>query len=833
MSRARYSKILRPVLRIAVPAILVTAALLIRIDLGRRFGPGLPAFTLFYPAILFSALLFGLWTGILATVLSTFLSAIWIFPPIGQFKVEKTSDVLSLILFFCVGSLLSAMAEGYRRNQRKIGVLEKQQALRESRAKLETALESMSEAVFISDAAGNLIDFNHAFATFHKFALKSECPSNLEQFRAAIEIFTPDGQRAPLDTLPVLRALRGETVTDAEFTLRRKDTGESWIGCYNFSPILDTDGAIIGSVVVARDITEQKKAEHALRVSESRYRTAFQTSLDAIAITRISDGLYIEVNQAFLEMTGYERHEVIGQSSLGLGVWSHPHDRANLMEVVRQRSSCRDFQSRFTRKNGQLFWVLLSVSAIEIDRESCTLSVIRDISEALSAEDEIRDLAFFDPLTGLANRQLLIEQLKKSVALGASSHRKRALLLVDLDNFKSLNDSLGHQTGDLLLQEVAQRVNRCVREVDTVGRLGGDEFAVLLEDLSETSEEAAAHALTIAEKILAHVDQVYRLDGHDCASTCSIGITVFGDDHKNVTEVLQQADIAMYQAKAAGRNTTHFFAPGLQAIVTAHAALEEALRHALKNNEFELYYQPQFDHGRLAGAEALLRWNHPTLGILAPGSFVSLAEETRLIIPLGNWVLDSACRQIAAWADQPQTADLRLAVNISAIQLRKEDFVDSVLTALYRTGANPHNLRLEITESMLVTNVEDVIAKMKVLRSHGLGFSLDDFGTGYSSLAYLRRLPVDQLKIDRSFVRDIIDDAASSVIAQTIINLSKAMGLPVIAEGVETVEQRSMLEGLGCHSFQGYLFSAPLPIAQFELFLAESREPFETPTSNA
>jgi diguanylate cyclase (GGDEF)-like protein/PAS domain S-box-containing protein len=832
MASAKYRKILRPVLGIAVPTVLVTATLLVRLALARRFGPVLPAFTLFYLPVLFAALLFGFWAGLLATLLATVMAATWIFPPIGHLKVESSKDAISLAFFFCVGSIMSAMAEGYRRNQVKIGVLEKQQALRESRAKLETALESMSDAVFISNAVGAIVDFNSAFATFHKFSSKSACPSNSSEFRALLEFCTADGEQVSWHEWPVLRALRGETVANAEYRLRRTDTGETWIGCYNFSPIRDSDGTVIGSVVVARDISDQKRAEYTLRASETRYRTAFQTSLDAIAITRMRDGMYIDVNETFVETTGYERHEVIGQSSLALGLWSDPQDRENLMEILRQRSSCRDFQARFTKKDRGLFWVLLSVSIIEIDGETCALSIIRDISEAMSAEDEIRHLAFFDPLTGLANRQLLIEQLKKSVALGANSHRKRALLLVDLDNFKSLNDSVGHHIGDLLLQEVAQRVNSCVREVDTVGRLGGDEFAVLLEDLSETSEEAAAHALIIAEKILADVDHPYRLDGHDCASTCSIGITVFGDEHESVSEVLQQADIAMYQAKAAGRNSARFFAPGLQAVVSAHAAMEEALRRAIKNNEFELYYQPQLERGRLISAEALLRWNHPTLGILLPGSFIPLAEETRLIVPLGNWVLESACGQIAAWSDRPRTANLTLAVNISAVQLRKQEFVDSVLAALDRTGANPRNLRLEITESMLVTDVEEVIAKMNLLKSHGLGFSLDDFGTGYSSLSYLRRLPVDQLKIDRSFVRDINMDPASRVIAETIISLSKAMDLPVMAEGVETLEQKTLLEGLGCHSFQGYLFSEPLRLHEFEQFIVEFREAVETPYSN-
>ena len=390
------------------------------------------------------------------------------------------------------------------------------------------------------------------------------------------------------------------------------------------------------------------------------------------------------------------------------------------------------------------------------------------------------------------------------------------MLFVDLDNFKTLNDTLGHQTGDLLLQEAARRLSACVRDTDTVGRLGGDEFVLMLEDLSEVPEDAAAQAKAVGEKILAAVTQPYHLDGRECRSSASIGISVFGALKENSSEVLQQADIAMYQAKAAGRNTLRFFAPALQAAVNARAELEEDLRHAVGNEEFELYFQPQIDRNRLIGSEALIRWNHPKRGMLAPGEFIAQAEETGLIIPIGKWVLETSCRLIASWAGRRQTANLSIAVNISARQFRQPDFVEQVLTALKSTGANPGRLKLELTESMLLENIEEVIGKMRELKSHGLRFSLDDFGTGYSSLAYLKRLPLDQLKIDRSFIRDILADESSAAIAQTIISLSRAMGLPVIAEGVETDEQREFLNRLGCHAFQGFLFGRPLPLKEFE-----------------
>ena len=445
----------------------------------------------------------------------------------------------------------------------------------------------------------------------------------------------------------------------------------------------------------------------------------------------------------------------------------------------------------------------------------------RELRRLQVAHDEIRNLAFYDPLTGLPNRRLLLNQLHQTLATSRKNNRKRAMLFVDLDNFKTLNDTLGHQIGDLMLQDVAQRVTRCIRQSDIVARLGGDEFVVLLEELSEVPEEAVAQAKAIGGKILNAISKPYLLSGHECRSTSSIGITVFGSYPEAANTVLQEADIAMYQAKAEGRNKMHLFAPALQAAVNARAEMEGDLRQAIENNQFVLYYQPQVERGRLVGAEALVRWNHPRHGILAPGKFIPMAEETGLILPLGNWVLESACRQIAVWAEREETSNIAVSVNISAGQLRQTDFVESVLRTLHATGANPRNLKLELTESMLVDNVEDIILKMTELKSHGLRFSLDDFGTGYSSLSYLKRLPLDQLKIDRSFVRDILSDSHGGAIAQTIVSLSRTMGLSVIAEGVETEAQRKFLVDLGCQAYQGYLFSRPVPVKEFELLLWE------------
>jgi len=390
------------------------------------------------------------------------------------------------------------------------------------------------------------------------------------------------------------------------------------------------------------------------------------------------------------------------------------------------------------------------------------------------------------------------------------------LLFVDLDDFKSLNDTLGHSMGDLLLQDVARRLTDCVHEADTVARYGADEFVVMLEDLSLNSEEAADEAEIVGEKMLAALAQPFLLAGRETQGTASIGITVFGDKRESTSEVLQQADMAMHQAKTAGGNTVRFFAPALQAAVNARAAMKEDLSQAIAANQFLLYYQPQVDATGLIGVEALMRWKHPERGLVPPNDFIPLAEETGLILPLGTWALETACRQIAEWANRKESAHIQIAVNISARQFCCPDFVEHILATLHQTGANPKNLKLELTESMLANDIEEVIAKMTLLKSHGLTFSLDDFGTGYSSLSYLKRLPLDQLKIDRAFVQDILADVASASIAQTIISLGRAMDLSVIAEGVETEAQRKFLHSLGAHSFQGYLFSRPLPLEELE-----------------
>ena len=476
------------------------------------------------------------------------------------------------------------------------------------------------------------------------------------------------------------------------------------------------------------------------------------------------------------------------------------------------------------RLDGSTFWARTRGCLLDPNApEAGSIWVFEDITERKATEHEINSLAFYDPLTRLPNRRLLLDRLKQALASSVRSGRGCALLFIDLDNFKTLNDTLGHGMGDLLLLEVAQRLATCIREEDTMSRLGGDEFVAVLETLSENMEEAAAQAEAVGRKILSVLNQTYLLVGEEHHSAASIGITLFNDRQDTVEDLLKRADMAMYQAKAAGRNTLRFFNAEMQAAVTERAALEAGLHEAILKEQFLLYYQAQVSgDGQTTGAEVLVRWNHPQRGIVSPAEFITLAEETGLILPLGHWVLNTACTRLALWAKQPEMARLSLAVNVSARQFHRDDFVEQVLAVLERTGADPQRLKLELTESLLISNIEDVIAKMSELKKFGVGFSLDDFGTGYSSLSYLKRLPLDQLKIDQGFVRDILVDPNDAAIAKMIVALSESLGLAVIAEGVETEAQRDFLAHHGCHACQGYLFSRPLPLDEFEVFATQN-----------
>jgi len=572
-------------------------------------------------------------------------------------------------------------------------------------------------------------------------------------------------------------------------------------------------------IVTLRTRAEHSRAEEQIQIAA----TAFEAQ-EGIVITDAKQ-VILRVNRAFTDITGYTSDEVIGSTPRLLR--SGHHDAAYYRTMWNRIHADGSWQGEIwnRRKDGDLYPEWLNITAVKNAKGDVThyVGTMIDITERKEAERKIEHLAFYDLLTGLPNRRLFVDRLQQAMAGSARSRRMGALLFIDLDNFKIVNDTCGHDVGDRLLIEVARRLDTCVRDGDTISRLGGDEFVAMLEDLSEQPQEAAAQARIVASKVLETLNLPYAIAGRVHHSTPSIGATLFVGNEDSVDELLKQADIAMYQAKSAGRNTLRFFDPEMQAAVAARASLEADLRQGIEGREFVLHYQPQVDGDRrIIGAESLLRWQHPGRGMISPAQFIPLAEETGLILPIGQWVLEEACARLADWSRDEARRDLILAVNVSARQFRQPDFVARVRLALDKACAPAARLKLELTESLVLDNVEDTIEKMGALKELGVGFSMDDFGTGYSSLSYLTRLPLDQLKIDQSFVRKLPESATDAVVVQSIITLAESLGIAVIAEGVETETQRLFLERHGCPIYQGYLFSKPVALADFEALLRPS-----------
>ncbi|MDD2701647.1 MAG: EAL domain-containing protein [Sideroxydans sp.] len=563
-----------------------------------------------------------------------------------------------------------------------------------------------------------------------------------------------------------------------------------------------------------RLIAEREAAANDLRIAA----TAFE-SQEGMIITD-ADNRILRVNKAFTRITGYEPHEVLGQDPKLLGSGRQNGDfYADMWQQINAHEYWEgEIWNR--RKNGEIYPEFLSIATVR-DRDGKVINFVgsfSDITRRKNAEEEVRSLAFYDPLTHLPNRRLLLDRVQQTWVASQRNKRGNALLFIDLDNFKNLNDTLGHDVGDLLLQHVAERLTRCVRNGDTVARLGGDEFVVMLEDLSPDRIEAAEQTEGVGEKILAALNQPYLLDGIEYHNSPSIGATLFHDHQNGTEELFKHADIAMYQAKKAGKNTMRFFDPEMQEIISARAKLENEMHTGLELGQFELYYQLQVDEQHIPrGAEALIRWHHPKQGLITPIHFIPLAEESGLILPLGLWVLETACAQLKSWQDSAATRHLVLSVNVSAKQFRQPDFAGQLADIVRKHQIDPTCLKLELTESMLLDNTSEVVNTMLALRKIGVQFSLDDFGTGYSSLQYLKRLPLDQLKIDRSFVNDIVDENSDRAIVRTIIAMALELGMDVIAEGVETEPQLQLLRNKGCRHFQGYLFGRPTPISQLDL----------------
>jgi diguanylate cyclase (GGDEF)-like protein/PAS domain S-box-containing protein len=554
----------------------------------------------------------------------------------------------------------------------------------------------------------------------------------------------------------------------------------------------------------------------ALEAANLRLHTTasvFERSIEGIVITNPEQRV-IEVNRAFTEITGYTAEESIGGTPRLLS--SGWHDDAfyrGMWEAVRTQGY---WQGEVTnrRKTGEVYrqWLTLCADYNDHNEVVCYIGMFYDITEKRLSEERIARLAYYDALTGLANRRLFEDRLENAVLTARRKGTSLAVLFIDLDRFKPVNDSLGHKAGDTLLKQVAARLSGIVRDCDTTARLGGDEFAILLAGESGERQQVTA---AVAQRILDALAAPFVIEGREIATGASIGISFYPADGSTPEMLIKHADVAMYQAKHGGRNRYRFFLPAMNAGALERLGLEEGLRHALERNEFELYFQPKVctASGILTGAEALLRWRHPERGLVPPGEFIPIAEETGLIVPIGAWVLEQACLRVKEW-EGCLPSGFRIAVNLSARQLQGE-IDETVRELLAATAADPARIELELTESMLMDDTERSIALMDKLAAFGVQLALDDFGTGYSSLAYLKRFPIQKLKIDRSFVSDLPDDRGAIAIVQATIALAHSLGMTVVAEGVETAAQRDFLRVAGCGECQGYLFGAPVPVAQF------------------
>ncbi|MBK4733988.1 EAL domain-containing protein [Noviherbaspirillum pedocola] len=724
-------------------------------------------------------------------------------------RVPRTLDARQMQTMQILAGQVMALLE-LRRQRRDLGqLLEERDRMNDV---LRNQAHSLQDAQRIAGMGGWELDAGSRKLRCSEelYSLLDLPPRAAEDLPSLLRLVPPSDRRRVAAAIDC--ALQGAAL-DIEHRIRLPDGSQRSVRQRAEMRVRDGGHRVL--VGTMQDITEQHASQGTLRLLHD----CISRIKDAIMITEASElaepgPRILFVNEAFERITGYAAAEVIGRSPRMLQ--GPKTDRQQLRRIGEALDHCEPVTAELLNyaRDGSTFWVECTISPVtdQSGAISYFVAVQRDITERKRAEAEIERLAFYDSLTALPNRRLLMDRLQQSLEAARRSGMVGALIFLDVDNFKTLNDTLGHDKGDLLLQQIARRIESCVRRCNTVARLGGDEFVILLEDLGRDAETGAAHAEVVIEKILEafRADFVLGADRYHC--TPSMGVALFDREHGDVDDLFKRADLAMYQAKAAGRNTACFFDPAMQSAINARVALEREIREALARGEFLLYYQPQTDSaGNTIGMEALVRWRHPQRGLVSPDYFIRLAEETGLILPLGLWVLESACRQLREWGGQRGGGNWPVSVNVSASQFRHPQFVELVLKVVRDSGIDPRRLKLELTESVLVENPEETIAKMARLREAGVGFSLDDFGTGYSSLSYLKRLPLDQIKIDRSFVRDVLTDPNDAAIARTILALGQILGLQVVAEGVESGAQRDFLESLGCHAYQGYFFSHPMP----------------------
>lgn len=634
----------------------------------------------------------------------------------------------------------------------------------------------------------------------------------------------------------IAACIKDKTVYNQEYRVLGDGNRIRWVHSHG-DVQRDLKGHAVRMFGVMQDATDRVLAATLLAEAANHTQVILDNVVDAI-ITIDEHGLIESFNSAATRIFGYTLDEVRGQNVKMLMPDPYRAEHDGYIDAHKNTGVNRIIgigrEVTGLHKNGQVFPIHLAVSGVVRDGKRLYIGLIRDITQQRKAEAEIQHLAFFDHLTDLPNRRLLQDRIQRTLLACERNGQMAALAMLDLDDFKTLNDTRGHEAGDLLLVELGQRLLKAVREGDTVARLGGDEFVVLLDNLGQDRESAAAHAETAVRKLLAVFQEPFHPQGRGHKTSASLGLTLFDGRSATPDTLLGQSDMAMYQAKADGRNTYRFFDAELQVSLNARASLERDLLQGLEQQAFALVYQPQVDQkGHTTGFEALIRWRHPVRGPVSPAQFIPIAEQTGFIRPLGHWVLKTACERLVYWAAQPQTAALTVAINVSAHQFRSPDFVQEVLDTLSVTGADPSRLKLELTESMLADDIDSLIEKMSALQTHGVQFSLDDFGTGYSSLSYLKRLPLDQLKIDQSFVRDLLTDTNDAAIVKAIITLGQSLGLAVIAEGVETTDQRHYLAHSGCTQYQGYLFGRPLDDMALSAYLAEHLPPNGQPQARS
>lgn len=663
----------------------------------------------------------------------------------------------------------------------------------------------------------------------HRMLYISEAIERLTGFSARAVLADPDLLYAHIhpDDLPGfaaadIAAFRSRAEFDQVVRFERADGELRWIAVRS-SPHTTEDGTLIYQGYL-EDITAQKVAEERMRRSESFLQQIFDTTNAGIFLVN-AQGVITFANDKMTRMFACSMQQLVQAPYTSL---INPAERESghrkMLALLASSIDSVNLERLYLRKDGSTFWGNLSGKRFTLSsgEEQGLIGVIMDISERKRAEEEVRNLAFYDPLTGLPNRRLLMDHLQTAMDISARSGSYGALIFIDLDNFKTLNDTLGHDVGDELLVAVAARLQFAVRKSDVVARLGGDEFVVVLSHLDANALIAAKVANNTGHAILMQLTPLYPLSHHQVRSTPSLGVALFRGNEVSIDELLKHADLAMYQAKTSGRNTLRFFDPEMQERINARAQIERELYAAIEERQFTIFLQPQVDgQGRAIGAEALVRWCHPAQGLISPAQFIAVAEETGQIVAIGAQVMQACMQLQKTWQANELTKELVIAINLSARQFHAPTFVSDIEQLLVSSGADPHRLQFELTESMLVTEVDDVITKMLSIEALGIGFALDDFGTGWSSLAYLKRLPLRQMKIDQSFVRDIPYDPNDLAICRSIIVLARSLGLHVIAEGVETTTQWQELRASGCEEGQGYLFGRPMPPEDFMRWLKQ------------